>query len=138
MTETKVIATAVAQNKGDTYTTQLTIGEHHFIADEPLDFGGNDMGPAPGDYLCMALASCTAITLRMYARRKNWDVGEIQVNVKLVKNDLVASGLNTFYCSIHFTGSLREEQIKRLLEISKVCPIDRLLKKPSDVVVVIE
>jgi putative redox protein len=138
MAATKVIASAVAQNVGDTYTTQLTIGEYQFIADEPLDIGGDNRGPAPGDYLCMALASCTAITLRMYAKRKNWDVGEIQVNVKLVKGDQVATGLNTFYCSIHFTGSLSEEQTKRLLEISKVCPIDRLLKKPSDVVVVIE
>ena len=138
MEATKAIASVEVQNTGDTYTSQVIIGKHRLIVDEPVEVGGHDLGPAPGDYLCVALASCKAITLRMYALRKNWAVGEIRVKVSLVKDNEDASGLNTFYCSVHFTGSLREEQLQRLLDISKKCPIDRMLKKPSDVVTVIE
>jgi len=138
MEATKVLGTAEAQNTGNTYTTQLTIGNHTLIADEPKAVGGQEMGPTPGDYLCMSLASCKAITLRMYAQRKQWEVGEIRINVKLVKSDEEVAGLNTFYCTIHFTGNLSEEQEKRLLEIAKKCPIDRLLQKPSAIETVIE
>lgn len=138
MEATKAIASVEVYNTGDTYTTQVNIGKHALIVDEPIEVGGHDQGPAPGDFLCVALASCKAITLRMYALRKNWAVGEIRVKVNLVKDNEEATGLNTFYCSVHFTGSLSEEQLKRLLEISKKCPIDRMLQKPSEVVTVIE
>ena len=138
MEATKVIAAVEVRNTSNTYTTEVNIGKHALIADEPIAVGGRELGPAPGDYLCTALASCKAITLRMYALRKNWAVGEILVKAQLVKGDEVASGLNTFYCSVHFTGNLSEEQLKRLLEISKKCPIDRLLQKPSEVVTVID
>ena len=138
MEQAKVIASVEAQNSGDTYTTQVTMGKHRLVADEPIAVGGQELGPTPGDYLCMSLASCKAITLRMYAQRKNWEVGEIRVKASLVKGEGEASGLNTFYCSVHFTGSLSEEQLKRLLEIAKKCPIDRLLIKPSEVVTILE
>jgi len=138
MEQARVIAAVEVQNTGDTYTTQVDIGKHNLIVDEPIALGGHDLGPAPGEYLCVSLASCKAITLRMYAQRKNWEVGEIRVKASLVKGEGEASGLNTFYCSVHFTGNLSEEQLKRLLEISKKCPIDRLLQKPSEVVTVLE
>jgi putative redox protein len=138
MEETKVIGTAVAHNTGNTYTTKLIIGKHNLIADEPAAVGGHELGPTPGDYLCMSLASCKAITLRMYAQRKQWEVGEIQVTVRMVKAEQEASGLNTFYCSVHFSAPLSEEQEKRLLEIAKRCPVDRLLQNPSATVTVIE
>jgi putative redox protein len=56
----------------------------------------------------------------------------------MVKGDQMPSGLNTFFCSIKFVGELSEEQEKRLMEISKVCPVDRLLSKPNEVVTIIE
>jgi putative redox protein len=72
-------------NKGEVYTTRLLVDSREYIADEPKVFGGNDEGAAPAQYICMALACCKAITLRMYANRKKWTVDEIKVKVNLVK-----------------------------------------------------
>jgi putative redox protein len=138
MNKAKVIASVEAENKGDGYTTKLFVEDREYIADEPKVLGGNDEGPAPADYVCMALASCKAITLRMYANRKKWKVDEIMVKVNMVKGDQMPSGLTTFFCSIKLVGELSEEQEKRLMEISKVCPVDMLLSKPNEVVTVIE
>jgi putative redox protein len=130
----KIIASAEAENKGEVYTTTITSGKRSLIADEPIDVGGLDLGPAPGEYICMALASCKAITLRMYVQRKKWNVEVIKVRTTLVKGDHMPTGQNTFFCELSFTGDLNDEQKKRLLEIAKVCPIDKLLHKPSDIV----
>ena len=138
MDKTKIIASAEANNKGEVYTTSLLVDNREYIADEPKVFGGNDEGAAPAQYICMALASCKAITLRMYANRKKWTINEIKVKVSMVKGDQMPSGHNTFFCSITLVGELTDEQEKRLLEISKVCPVDRLLSKPSEVVTLIE
>ena len=133
MTEQKVIASAEAENTGGIYTTRMTAKQHVVIADEPLEVGGNDEGAAPGDFLCMSLASCKVITLRMYAQRKNWKIESIKVTVNLVKGANMDSGNNTFYCTLELTGDLTNEQKTRMLEISRACPIHKLLAKPSDI-----
>jgi putative redox protein len=138
MDKTKIIASAEAVNKGEVLTTKLFAGEFDHVADEPEVYGGSNEGAAPAQYLCMALASCKAITLRMYAKRKKWLLDEIQVTVNMVKGDQMPSGLNSFFCSIKLIGKLSEEQEKRLMEISKVCPIERLLSKSNEVVTIIE
>lgn len=138
MDKTKILGSALAENTGGVYRTSLRSANDIFIADEPEGFGGKATGPAPVDYLCMALASCKAITVRMYANRKKWNLEKVDVKVSFVKGDQVASGLNTFYCSVNLTGGLSDEQLKRILEISKVCPVDRLLSKPSEVITIIE
>lgn len=132
-----IIASAQAINKGNTYTTALNSGRHSVTSDEPTRSNGNDLGPAPGELLCMSLASCTAITLRMYVQRKGWSVDEFSVEVSLVKGTETASGDNTFYCAVKWIGQLAPEQEKRLLEIAKACPVHRLLTKPSDVVTIV-
>jgi putative redox protein len=134
----KVIATAEAENNGEIYQTKVCVNHHTLIVDEPPEVGGKDTGPAPGDYLCMALASCTAITLRMYVDRKKWQVEKIKVKVTLVKGTETPSGNNTFYCSLSFVGVLDSEQQKRLQQIASACPIHRLLHKPSDIFTVLE
>lgn len=116
----------------------MSSGQHNVTADEPLKNNGADLGPAPGDLLCMSLASCTAITLRMYVQRKGWNVDEFIVSVNLVKGTETASGNNTFYCSVKWKAELTEAQEKRILEIAKACPIHRLLTKQSDVITVTE
>ena len=133
---TNIIATATAINAGEKYTTALLSGRHTLVADEPPSSNGLDAGPAPGDLLCMSLASCTAITLRMYAERKGWTVPEISVTVNLVKGTEMASGNNTFYCEVKWKGELTPEQEKRFFEIARACPIHRLLTKPSDVITI--
>lgn len=138
MANTKIIGSAAAENTGNTYTTKLKANGWELTADEPKEYGGNEKGPAPADYLCMALASCKAITIRMYAQRKQWKLDDVNVTAKLVKGDQMASGKNTFFCEVKLSGDLTDEQVKRILEISKVCPVDRLLTKQNEVVTVIE
>lgn len=134
MTQTKIIASATAKNNGEIYKTELKANEYLLIADELQEVGGKDEGPAPGDYLCMALASCKAITLRMYAQRKNWKIDVIKVKADLVKGADMESGNNTFFCEIEIKGDITDEQKLRMLEIAKACPIDKLLRKPSEIV----
>lgn len=137
MSQTKIIASALAENSGGIYRTELKINKHLLISDELQEFGGKDEGPAPGDYLCMALASCKAITLRMYAQRKNWKADVIKVKANLVKGTDMESGNNTFFCEVEIKGDISDEQKKRMLEISKACPFDKLLRKPSAIVSVL-
>jgi putative redox protein len=128
-----IIATAEVTNDGEAYTSNVHINQHELLVDEPLEKGGEDLGPAPGDYLCAALASCKAITLRMYAARKKWVIKEIKVKVDLLKADL-SSNSHTFLCELGFKGDLEEDQIKRLTVIADSCPLQRLLKKPSEII----
>lgn len=134
MDKTNVIGSAVAFNKGDLYHTDLQTGSFHFIADEPVAYGGGATGPSPVDYLCMALASCKAITVRMYAARKGWKLVEVAVKVDFVKADATTANSNTFSCEVKLTGELDDTQRKRLLAIAQVCPIERLLGKENKVV----
>ena len=132
-----IIATAEVINNSESYTSNIEINQHSLLVDEPLEKGGEDLGPAPGDYLCAALASCKAITLRMYVQRKKWKVEEIKVRVNLVLGKETSSGNNTFFCELFITGDLDEEQQKRLLTIANSCPLHKLLSKPSDIVTTI-
>ena len=130
----KVIATAEVTNNGNQYTSDVSINQHDLLVDEPMEKGGEDLGPAPGDYLCAALASCKAITLRMYAQRKGWKIEEIKVKVDLVKNSQSEPVSNTFVCELSFVGNLDEEQMKRLEVISASCPLHKLLSRPTEII----
>lgn len=133
MSLTKITATAEAINCGDVLTTHLKVGDHEMIADEPITVGGKDSGPSPGAYLCMSLASCTAITLRMYVKRKGWEIENIKVSVSF-ERATEPTEVNTFHCELAFDHTANEEQRAKLLEISKACPVHRLLGKPNDVI----
>ena len=137
MTPAKFIGIAEVENKGEQYSTWMKSNGHELVADELQEFGGQNLGPSPGDYLCMSLASCKAITLRMYIQRKRWKVDTINIKVNLVKGSHSASGLNTFHCEITVTGDINADQQKRLVEIAKVCPISRLLGKQNEVITMI-
>jgi putative redox protein len=138
MSTTKILGSATAENSGVIYTTAVTSGDEVFTIDEPMEFGGQNAGRSPADYLCMSLASCKAITIRMYANRKGWKLDKVTIKSTLVKGDDMPSGKNTFFCSINVSGNLDEEQLKRILQIAKICPIDRLLTKSNEVVTVLE
>jgi putative redox protein len=128
-----VIATAEVVNKTNAYTSEVQIHQHQLMVDEPMDKGGEDTGPAPGDYLCAALASCKAITLRMYAERKKWHLGEIKVKVDLTKDTSTTPGTNIFLSEISFTSILDDEQLKRLEVIANSCPLHKLLSRPNEI-----
>jgi len=105
------------------YRVTLQNGRHEFSADEPKKIGGEDTGPAPDELLEASLASCTAITLRMYADRKKWPVAEIMVTVILERKD----NKTIFSREIVLNGTVDEGQRQRLLEIAKACPVSKTL-----------
>ncbi|GIV36532.1 MAG: peroxiredoxin [Cyclobacteriaceae bacterium] len=124
------LLTAVAEIGKDHYATRLTNTRgHSLLADEPPDAGGTDQGPRPGDFLRMALASCTAITLRMYADRKNWPVENIRVQVANAPFD---GHKTVFNIRIEVKGAISEEQKNRLLQIAKLCPVHKMLTNPIE------
>ncbi|HYG20091.1 MAG TPA: OsmC family protein [Ohtaekwangia sp.] len=115
-----------AQIGRDKYSTELTTSRHQLFADEPEDKGGSNVGPAPGEFLRLSLASCTAITLRMYADRKEWDVEKIVVQV----SSKAGENQTTFTRQVDITGNINDAQRKRLLEIANACPIHKVLTMP--------
>lgn len=120
------IVSATAVTGITRYQTKLVTRKHSVIADEPEELGGTDVGPRPGEIMCMSLASCTAITLQMYADRKGWDTGEITVTVTRTMNE----NDTDFDVQLHFEKQLDEATIERLTLISKKCPVHKVLTNP--------
>lgn len=123
------------------FTTAIIAGGHRMQADEPKSFGGNDFGPSPYGFLSSGLAACTAMTLRLYADRKGWDLGDVAVHVSHSKthaadcSDCEAGGskIDKFVRRIEFSAQLTAEQHGRLLEIADKCPVHRTLEATSQV-----
>jgi putative redox protein len=111
------------------YRLTLNDGRHEFFADEPQKQGGTDTAPAPDELLEASLASCTAITLRMYADRKQWPVETIDVTVKLERVD----GKTVFTKHIQLTGDIDEVQKQRMLQIAEACPVSKTLLGNIDI-----
>lgn len=120
---------AVATITDEIYRTELKVRKHTVIADEPEDVGGKDLGPRPGDFYRMSLASCTAITLRMYANRKNLDVKRIEVSVSTEEGE----GKTILHTNIKIIGNLDEAQHNRMLQIAKLCPVHKVLTNPIEI-----
>lgn len=106
------------------YAHTVTFEHHTLIADEPEESGGADTGPRPTALLAMSLASCTAITIEMYADRKQWDVGDLEVEVDY---DLDPKGTSRFEVTLRLPSGLSAEQADRLQEIACKCPVHRVL-----------
>jgi putative redox protein len=104
----------------------VEVRKHRLTADEPKDHGGQDSGPSPQELLAASLASCTAITMEMYAERKGWNVGEIAVDVNY---EPAQRGSPTrFKMKVEFPKELPEDQRERLMQIGAKCPVHRTLE----------
>ncbi len=120
------------------YTTHVQAGKHKLIADEPPSVGGADLGPSPYGYLLAGLGACTAMTLKMYARRKQWDLQSVDVHLSHDKIhaedcecDLEGDNrgkLDKIERFIEVEGNLDDEQKNRLLEIANLCPVHKTLE----------
>ena len=102
-----------------------------FIVDEPVRVGGLGTGPNPYDLLAAALASCTALTVRLYAERKGWPLSHVEVAVRHQRASLKAR--DAFEARVRLEGPLTEEQRARLKEIAERCPVHQSLTRGADV-----
>ena len=117
---------AVARLAGGKLVQEVTIRGHELTADEPKDEGGDDEGPSPQELLAASLASCTAITMEMYAQRKGWDVGDMSVDVNY---EPAQRGSPTrFEMVVKMPKELPEDQRQRLMQIAAKCPVHRTLE----------
>ena len=107
------------------YAVSITAGHHQLSADEGVNLGGKDTGPAPYELLCSALGACTAITLRMYAERKRWPLRGLHVDVRFEWK----GGEGTIARVLSFEGELNNDQRARLADIAERTPVTLTLKQ---------
>jgi putative redox protein len=116
---------AGARREDRTFKHSVHVRDHQLTVDEPLESGGQDAGPSPQELLAVSLASCTAITMEMYAVRKGWDIGHVEVDVEYTPAE---RGCPTkFELVLRLPDDTPEEQVERLRVIAAKCPVHRTL-----------
>lgn len=123
------MAKAHVASGGPQWATAITTGNHSLTSDEPAALGGADAGPAPYDLLLASLGSCTAITLRMYAARKEWPLEEVTIDLAHYKEDEKSKITR----KIWLEGDLDETQRARLADIAERTPVTLTLKTGADI-----
>ena len=107
------------------YRHVVKVRQHRLQCDEPVDQGGNDAAPSPQELLAASLASCTAVTMEMYADRKGWDLGPVEVECAYTPAE---RGCPTkFTLTLRLPSDLSDEQVQRLKVIATKCPVHRTL-----------
>ena len=117
---------ATARRENGKFRHSLDIREHRLTADEPPEHGGDDDGPNPQELLAASLASCTAITMEMYAARKGWNIGDVVVDVDYEPSQ--RGSPTKFTMTVQLPKELPEEQRERLMQIAAKCPVHRTLE----------
>ena len=115
---------AVARRTG-TYRHMIDVRSHHLAVDEPVDVGGDDTAPSPQELLAASLASCTAITVEMYAQRKGWDLGHVEVECQYTPAD--RGSPTKFELILRLPPDTDDEKLERLRVIAAKCPVHRTL-----------
>jgi putative redox protein len=117
---------ATSRRAGTKLKQHVSVRTHRLTADEPKDAGGDDAGPSPQELLAASLASCTAVTMEMYAIRKGWEVGDVSVDVEY---EPAQRGSPTrFRMNVTMPKELPEDQRERLMQIAAKCPVHRALE----------
>ncbi len=125
----------------DGFTTQMKVGSHYLVADEPISVGGQDYGPSPHELLAAGLTACTVMTIQMYAKRKGWDLENVEVHTSYGKSAQISmsqeqksnSTIDTYKREIKLTGELDKKQRERILEIANKCPVHKTLTSPTQI-----
>jgi putative redox protein len=112
------------------FVQEIQARSHQLRADEPLDNGGTDSGPAPYELLLAGLAACTSLTLRMYADRKQWELGLIDVRLRFSRDE---QGQEKIDRKIAFGAPLSEAQITRLAEICEKTPVTKTIRQGTPI-----
>ena len=120
----------------------ITAGRHTLIADEPSEVGGADAGPDPYSYLLAALGACTAMTLQLYAKRKEWPLEKVEVSLRhshvhaadCMDCRTKEGKINRIERYISLTGPLTDEQRARLFEIAEKCPVHKTLTSEISII----
>jgi putative redox protein len=116
---------AIAQQR-ENLRHDVQVRSHTITADEPKDHGGDDSGPSPQELLAVSLASCTAITVEMYARRKGWDVVGMTVDCEYTPAE--RGSVTRFNLVMKMPANLTEDQVEKLQVIAAKCPVHRTLE----------
>ena len=125
-----IIAQAQVRTRAEHWLGEISSGTHHFLTDKPAAFGGEDQGPAPYDFLCSALVSCTMITLRMYAQHKQIELGAFSVDVDFHSNK---EGQEWIERRVSFQQPLSAELQQKVLEISEKTPVTKTLLRSVEI-----
>jgi putative redox protein len=115
--------TAIVTTAPGKFRQTVRVGPHVLVADEGTAEGGDDAGPAPHEWILVALGACTSMTLKMYAERKGWPLESVHVEVDGAHVD----GAFVLTRRVHVAGALSREQEGRLLEVANKCPVHRSL-----------
>ena len=123
----------VVARRREGYAHEVEIeGGHTLLVDEPVDAGGTDTGPSPTRLLAASLAGCVAVTIEMYAERKGWDLGRVEVDVEAEHE---GHAPRSFEITLRLPSELSEEQRARLLVIAGKCPVHRTLAQETPVTI---
>ncbi|GGE06692.1 bifunctional alpha/beta hydrolase/OsmC family protein [Psychroflexus salis] len=120
-------------NKNDNFLTDIKARHHYLKADEPEDYGGTNLGPNPYEFVSAGLAACTAMTIQMYAKHKDWPLSNVEVHINYEKvhaEDAESNSskkIDTFSREIVLNGNINEEQKEKLLQIANKCPVHKTL-----------
>lgn len=125
MSESTTSITAVIGR--DRFRTEVHADEHVFIADEPIDAGGQALGPEPYQWLLTALGTCTVMTLRSYADMKQLPVDRIQAVVSMRVEDRDGIRHTAIYREISIEGNIEEDLRHRMLKVAERCPVHKVL-----------
>ena len=125
-----IIAQAQVRTRAEHWLGDISSGTHHFLTDKLAAFGGQDQGPAPYDFICSGLVSCTMITLRMYAQHKQIDFGGFSVEVDFHSNK---EGQEWIERRLSFQQHLSEELQQKVLEISAKTPVTKTLLRSLEI-----
>lgn len=129
-------------DKEDGFTTQMKVGNHYLLADEPESFGGQDFGPSPYEFVSAGLSACTVMTLHMYAKRKGWPLENVEVHTSYSKThaedcencERNSAKIDTFHRELKITGDLEDKQRERLVQIADKCPVHKTLHSETQVI----
>ena len=135
-------AVTVTHVPGTTYQTRIDTGDLALIGDEPVDSGGDGLGPNPYEFLLASLGHCTVLTILLYARRKNWSLDGVSVSLRHerlvveeeLNGELIRRKVERIVQEIALQGNLDDGQRARLLEIAGKCPVHRTITGDLEII----